>query len=140
MRHCNTLPLSSNPSAMKEFTKATDTLLKQGHFVLIYPEQSMWWNYRKPKPVKPGGFYLAAKNKLPVLPCFITMKDTKLIGEDGFPIQEYTIHVSPPIYPTEGLRTGVNAQNMADENFRIWKEIYEREYGIPLRYDDGEDE
>ena len=30
MRHCNTLPLSSNPSAMKEFTRATDTLLKEG--------------------------------------------------------------------------------------------------------------
>lgn len=138
MRHCNTLPLSSNPSAMKEFTRATDTLLKAGHFVLIYPEQSMWWNYRKPKPLKAGGFYLAAKNKLPVLPCFITMKDTKLIGEDGFPIQEYTIHVSAPIYPEEGVRTGINAQKMADENFRIWKEIYEREYGIPLRYDEGD--
>ena len=138
MRHCNTLPLSSNPSAMKEFTRATDTLLKQGHFVLVYPEQSMWWNYRKPKPVKPGGFYLAAKNKLPVLPCFITMKDTKLIGEDGFPIQEYTIHVSEPIYPKEGVRTGVNAEMMANENSRVWKEIYEREYGIPLRYDESE--
>ena len=125
---------------MKEFTKATDTLLKQGHFVLIYPEQSMWWNYRKPKPVKPGGFYLAAKNKLPVLPCFITMQDTKIIGEDGFPIQEYTIHVSPPIYPKDGVRNGINAQLMADENFRIWKEIYEREYGIPLRYEEGDDE
>ena len=138
MRHCNTLPLSSNPSAMKEFTRATDTLLKEGHFVLVYPEQSMWWNYRKPKPVKPGGFYLAAKNKLPVLPCFITMKDTKLIGEDGFPIQEYTIHVSEPIYPKEGVRTGVNAEMMANENSRVWKEIYEREYGIPLRYDENE--
>lgn len=138
MRHCHTLPLSSNPSAMKEFTKATDTLLKQGNFVLVYPEQSMWWNYRKPKPVKPGGFYLAAKNKLPVLPCFITMKDTKIIGEDGFPVQEYTIHVSKPIYPEENVRTRINAEMMAEENFRVWKEIYEREYGIPLRYDEGE--
>ena len=123
---------------MKEFTKATDTLLKQGNFVLVYPEQSMWWNYRKPKPVKPGGFYLAAKNKLPVLPCFITMKDTKIIGEDGFPVQEYTIHVSKPIYPEENVRTRINAEMMAEENFRVWKEIYEREYGIPLRYDEGE--
>ena len=137
MRHCNTLPLASNPSAMKEFTRATDTLLKNGHFILIYPEQSMWWNYRKPKPLKSGGFYLAAKNKLPVLPCFITMKDSKIIGEDGFPVQEYTIHISPPIYPQEGLRLGQNSELMAQENSRIWKEIYEREYGIPLRYAEG---
>ncbi len=134
MRHCNTLPLASNPSAMKEFTKATDTLLKEGHFILIYPEQSMWWNYRKPKPLKSGGFYLAAKNKLPVLPCFITMKDSKIIGEDGFPVQEYTIHISKPIYPDPDVRLRQNSERMAEENTKIWKEIYEREYGIPLRY------
>ncbi len=134
MRHCNTLPLSSNPSAMKEFTRATDTLLKAGHFILIYPEQSMWWNYRKPKPLKAGGFYLAAKNSLPVLPCFITMKDSTIIGEDGFPVQEYTIHIDKPIYPSEGVRIGQNSEKMASENSRVWKEIYEREYGIPLRY------
>jgi 1-acyl-sn-glycerol-3-phosphate acyltransferase len=100
----------------------------------------MWWNYRKPKPLKDGGFYLAAKYKVPVLPCFIVQRDSKLIGADGFPVQEYTIHVSPPIYPQEGVRMGVNAEMMANENFRVWKEIYEREYGIPLRYDEGESE
>jgi hypothetical protein len=66
------------------------------------------------------------------------MKDTKIIGEDGFPVQEYTIHVSKPIYPEENVRTRINAEMMAEENFRVWKEIYEREYGIPLRYDEGE--
>ncbi len=140
MRHCNTLPLASNPTAMKEFTRATDTLLKAGNFVLIYPEQSMWWNYRKPKPLKEGGFYLAAKNRLPVLPCFITMKDSKLTGADGFPVQEYTIHISPPIYPEENKRISQNTRMMADENSRVWKEIYEREYGIPLRYADEYEE
>ncbi|MBQ7646817.1 MAG: 1-acyl-sn-glycerol-3-phosphate acyltransferase, partial [Clostridia bacterium] len=50
MRHCNTLPLSSNLKTMKNFIKATNQLLKDGNFVLVYPEQSMWWNYRKPKP------------------------------------------------------------------------------------------
>lgn len=134
MRHFNTLPLASNPKTMREFTCATKTLLADGHFILIYPEQSMWWNYRKPKPLKPGGFYLAAKNRVPVLPCFITMQDSKLTGEDGFPIQEYTIHVAAPVYPKEGASTRENTEYLAAENSRIWKEIYEREYGIPLRY------
>ncbi len=140
MRHCNTLPLASNPNTMKEFTKATDTLLKQGNFVLVYPEQSMWWNYRKPKPLKTGGFYLAAKNKLPVLPCFITMKDSTLIGEDGFPVQEYTIHISKPIYPDPDKRIPINTKAMLEENSRIWREIYETEYGIPLRYTEESEE
>jgi lipopolysaccharide biosynthesis glycosyltransferase len=134
MRNYNTLPLASKPAVMKEFVRATDTLINRGDLVLIYPEQSMWWNYRKPKPLKRGGFYFAAKNKVPVLPCFITMKDSHIIGEDGFPIQEYTIHVSAPIYPDPDKRVSANCDMMMEKNAEIWKEIYEREYGIPLRY------
>ena len=135
MRHHHTLPLASNRKVMKEFFHATDTLLKEGHFVLIYPEQSMWWNYRKPKPLKDGGFYFAAKNHVPVLPCFITMRDSDRIGGDGFPIQEYTIHISEPIYPKEGQSVSANTAWMLSENARVWREIYEREYGMPLQYD-----
>ena len=135
MRNYNTLPLASNPKAMREFIKATDTLLKEGNFVLIYPEQSMWWNYRKPKPLKSGGFYFAAKNRVPVLPCFITMRDSSVIGADGFPVQEYTIHVAKAIYPDPTLSVSENSQMMMDKNYEIWKEIYEREYGIELKYE-----
>jgi lipopolysaccharide biosynthesis glycosyltransferase len=139
MRNYNTLPLASNPKAMREFIKATDTLLKEGNFVLIYPEQSMWWNYRKPKPLKSGGFYFAAKNKVPVLPCFITMRDSSVIGADGFPVQEYTIHVEKPIYPDPTLSVSENSQMMMDKNYENWKEIYEREYGIELKYETREE-
>ena len=134
MRNCNTLPLSSNIRTMREFMSATDELLRDGNFVLIYPEQSMWWNYRKPKPLKDGGFYFAAKNNVPVLPCFITMQDTDLIGADGYPIQEYTIHVSKPIYPDPEKPIRANTQAMLEENYNEWKRIYEEVYGIPLEY------
>ncbi|MBP5230725.1 MAG: 1-acyl-sn-glycerol-3-phosphate acyltransferase [Clostridia bacterium] len=134
MRNCNTLPLSSNLQTMKKFTEATGTLLKRGDFVLVYPEQSMWWNYRKPKPLQKGAFIFAARNMVPVLPCFITMKDSPVTGPDGFPVQEYTVHISEPIYPDPDLPYGKNVQLLMDRNGEIWKEIYEREYGIPLSY------
>ena len=134
MRHYHTLPLSSNRKTMKEFIRATDTLLGEGHFVLIYPEQSMWWNYRKPKPLKEGGFYFAAKNRVPVLPCFIVQRDSDVMGGDGFPVQEYTIHISAPIYPKEGLSVSANTAYLMEENARLWKGIYEGEYGMPLQY------
>ena len=137
MRHCNTLPLSSDIRTMKKFIEATDTLLKEGHFVLIYPEQSMWWNYRKPKPLKDGAFTFAARNNVPVLPCFITMKDTDIIGEGGFPVQEYTVHVSEPICPDPNLSYRKNVQMLKAKNYEIWKEIYEREYQMPLMYTTG---
>lgn len=134
MRHCNTLPIPSAGSAKKEMIKATFSLLRDGNFVLIYPEQSMWWNYRKPKPLCPGGFYFAAKMNLPILPCFITMRDSDHIGTDGFPVQEYTIHVSPPIYPDKDLSLGENTTLLMEKNSEIWKKIYEATYMIPLTY------
>ncbi len=134
MRHCNTLPLSSNLRTMKKFINSTDTLLKQGHFVLFYPEQSLWWNYRKPKPLKRGAFDFAAKDGVPVLPVFITMKDSDYIGQDGFPVQEYTIHIGKPIYPDKTLSPVECAEKMQRENSEYWKEVYEKAYQRPLTY------
>ena len=134
MRNCNTLPLSSNHKTLKKFTEATKTLLHEGNFVLVYPEGSMWWNYRKPKPLKPGAYTFAAKCDVPVLPCFITMRDSDIMGEDGFYVQEYTIHVAEPIYPDPSLPYLRRADDMMARNAAVWKEIYEREYQIPLTY------
>ena len=56
------------------------------------------------------------------------------MGEDGFYIQEYTIHISPPIYPEQGLSRREQADKMMLRNYELWKEIYETEYHIPLSY------
>ena len=134
MRNCYTLPLSSNHKTLRKFNEATTTLLQRGNFVLVYPEQSMWWNYRKPKPLKPGGYMFAVKADVPVLPCFITMKDSDVVGEDGFFVQEYTIHVGAPIYPDKTLPPRQQVPDLMEKNFAVWKEIYEREYDMPLVY------
>ena len=138
-RNCDTLPLSSNKETMKEFIKAVDVILKRGDFILVYPEQSMWWNYRKPKPIKNGAFKFAARSKVPVIPVFITMEDSEFVGEDGFPIQEYTVNIGKPIYPDANNSEKENTIMMRDKNYETWKEIYEDFYGIPLEYDIIED-
>ncbi len=134
MRNFYTLPLSSNRKTMHKFSEATDKLLRDGNLVLIYPEQSMWWNYRKPKPLKSGAYSIAIKSEVPILPCFITMKDSDKIGDDGYPVQEYTINIGEPIYPDESLSRKARIEKMMQENARVWKEIYERDYDIPLEY------
>lgn len=133
-RNCNTLPLSQNKKTMYNFLKAVDIILQRGDFILIYPEQSLWWNYRKPKPMKNGAFKFAAKNQVPVLPIFITMEDGSDYGPDGFLKQEYTVFIDKPIYPKEGLTEREQVSAMRDENYRVWKDIYESFYGIPLEY------
>ncbi len=135
MRNCYTFPLSSNKETMKKFMRSMDKVLQHGDFMVVYPEQSMWWNYRKPKPLKKGAFTFAAKNQVPVLPCFITMEDSDILGDDGFYVQEYTIHIAPPIYPDPAKSRAENVEEMKNKNYEVWKEIYETTYGEPLVYD-----
>ena len=134
LRNCNTLPLATNPTVLRSFQSAVDTILHKGNYILIYPEQSMWWNYRKPKPLKQGAFIFAARNNVPVIPTFITMRDTDKLAKDGSIIQAYTLHFLPAIYPEERLSQQENVANMKKENERLCKEVYEKVYGEPLTY------
>lgn len=134
MQNADTLPLSSNRQTIHKLLTSIDTILKDGHIVLVYPEQAMWWNYRKPRPLQPGAFRFAVTSQVPVVPAFITMKDSEYTDGDGFPVQEYTVHFGKPIYPDPNKDRKENIEFMKSENERIWKEIYEKAYGIPLTY------
>lgn len=133
-RNSHTLPLSSNVKTMIEFVNAVDTILSEKDFILIYPEKSLWWNYTKPKPLKNGAYKIATKNNVPVVPFFITMKNSDKIGNDGFPIKEYYIHIEKPIYPDSNLSVKENTEVMRKKNFICWKKIYEKFYNKPLEY------
>jgi len=133
-RNCNTLPLGENHRVLAELNDGVKTLLQRGEKILIYPEQGMWWNYKKPRPLKDGAFRFAAKNGAPVIPFFISMEDSDRNDENGFPIQEYTVHILPPIYPDPSLTVRENSAAMRDRNYQMLKEKYEEVYGIPLTY------
>ena len=134
MRHCNTLPLSSQKATMVKFMKAFAELLRRGETILIYPEQGMWWNYRKPRPMQDGAFSLAVRNKAPIVPIFITMEDSDDLDPDGFFVQEYTMHILPAIYPDENLSHGDAKRDMKNKNYEAWVKTYEEFYGKPLKY------
>lgn len=134
MKHCNTLPLSSQKATMVKFMKAVAQLLKRGETILIYPEQGMWWNYKKPRPMQDGAFSLAVRNKAPVVPIFITMEDSDCLDGDGFPVQEYTLHILPAIYPDETLSRSDAKNEMKNRNYEAWVKTYEEFYQMPLKY------
>jgi len=133
-KNCRTLPLSSNHQTMRKFFDAVKTILTKGDFILIYPEQSLWWNYRKPKPLKDGAYRFACRHNVPIIPFFITTKESDILDEAGFPILEYYVHVEKPIYKEDKLREKENITRMKKENFLVWKKIYEDFYQIPLEY------
>ena len=115
---------------MQAFAK----LLQRGETILIYPEQGMWWNYRKPRPMQDGAFSLAVRNNAPVIPIFITMEDSDVLDVDGFYVQEYTLHILPAIYPDPSLSPIAAKKDMKQRNYAAWLETYETVYQMPLKY------
>ena len=140
MRHCNTLPLSSQRATMVKFMKAFAELLRRGETILIYPEQGMWWNYKKPRPMQDGAFSIAVRNKAPIVPIFITMEDSDVIDPDGFPVQEYTLHIMPAIYPDPTLSLREAKEDMRKKNYDAWVQVYEHFYDKKLVYAETEEE
>ena len=135
MKNCDTLPLSKNLKTLRLFEAALEQILAKGGLVLVYPEQAMWWNYRKPRPPKAGAYHYAAKFEVPIIPCFVTMEDTEVPDGYGFPKQTYTIHVMPPLYPDPQKTNRENERTMQAENYRLCLEKYREVYGVECKYE-----
>ena len=129
-KNCNTLPLAKDHTVMKEFLNATDTLLKRGEKILIYPEQALWPNYKKPRPLKPGAFSIAVRSNAPILPIFITMEESEYDG-----VNAWTMHILEPIYPNEELSLKDRKEDMLNRNYELFKKTYEETYKTKLVYD-----
>ncbi len=131
------LPSSMKLSLMRNFTNAIKYYLGKGKKILIYPEQAMWREYRKPRPLRPGAFHYAVQNNVPIIPMFITIKDKpQMVDANGKAnFGDYTIHILPPIYPDPELSVKDNEQQMQTKNAQTWREVYERVYQKPLVYE-----
>lgn len=133
MRNGYTLPVSSSLQYMsKNLKPALSTLLCRGHFVLIYPEQEMWFNYKKPRPMRDGAYHYACEFGVPILPCFVEMREMEGVDQQGFRNLRHTLHVLDPIYPDTSLPPREARAKMHDADMKAKRECYERVYGIPL--------
>ena len=131
------IPANLNLSVMRKFNHAMEYFLRKKWPILMYPEQAMWREYKKPRPLKYGAFHYAAKYSRPIVPLFITIEDKPehLDAEGRVNFGNYTIHILPPIYPRKELDEHANVEYMMRANFEAWRRCYERTYGIPLEYD-----
>lgn len=134
LRYANVIPVSRvNPEYMcTAFMDEVMGICKRGDYVLIYPEQEMWLNYRKPRPLKPGAYYFAAKLGLPVISCFVAIRDKNVML--GVWKTSFDVYVLPVIYPDPKLGTREAARKMMETDYAQKKAAYERAYGKPLDY------
>lgn len=136
MNYSDTIPISQSASYMqRDFLAVIKGLLENDEFVLIYPEQEMWFNYRKPRSLKRGAYYYAAKLGSPVISCFVEIQDLEENDTEEFKKVKYVLHILPTIYPDPNKTVKENSVIMCEQDFNQKKEAYEKAYGKELNYD-----
>jgi len=136
MNYGDVIPLSASTHYMNhDFFQLLEEHLTKGHHVLIYPEQEMWFNYQKPRPVKRGPYYFAAKAQVPIISCFVEMRPLAKNDNDQFKKVRYILHVLAPIYPNPNLTIEQNSRQMMATDYQQTKQAYEKAHGKALTYD-----
>ena len=129
MRGAGTLPFSTNVKAMNNLQKTLSLLLEKGCAVLGYPEQSLWFRYEKPRPFHNGMFHIAAANKVPVVPMFITFSAPSKLRSLFSKKKVATLRILAPIRPDERLSRKENAAFLMDKASKAWNDCYVSVYG-----------
>lgn len=135
MNYADIIPIGTGFGYMSNrFEPMLKELLAQNNYVLIYPEQEMWFNYRKPRPPRRGAYYYAAKFGVPVLSCFVEIRTLRELDTPEFYKVRYVLHVLPPIFPDPAKTVRENSIAMCSKDYRQKKTAYEAAYGKPLDY------
>ena len=136
MNYSDIIPIADQVNYMKrDFPQIIKNVLKENNLILIYPEEEMWFNYKKPRPLKGGAYYFSAKNNVPIISCFVEMKEIDEKDNDEFNKVKYVLHVLKPIYPNPNITAKENSEIMKEIDYNQKKEAYEKSYNKKLDYD-----
>ena len=136
MSYANTIPISVEPRYLaRDFLSIMkEKLTEKKEAVLLYPEQEMWFNYRKPRPSKNGAYFYAAKLSVPIISCFVEIQDTDKDENNEFKKVKYILHVLGVLYPDKNKTPKENTEELAQLDYDMKKACYEQVYSKPLTY------
>lgn len=136
MNYADTIPISTDPHYLaKDFLYLLkERLVDKKHAILLYPEQEMWFNYRKPRPPKNGAYFYAAKLNIPIISCFVEMVDTDQDDTAEFKKVKYILHILDVLYPDQNKTIKENIEALGVMDYTLKKNCYEFVYGKELTY------
>lgn len=136
MRYTDTIPLSDDSRYLAgDFVSLLAEKTGKNDMVLIYPEQEMWFNYRKPRPPKRGAYRFAAQLGVPVICCFVEIVDLGEKDTDEFNKVRYILHILDVLFPDPDKGVRENSFAMCARDYELKKAAYEQIYGESLNYD-----
>lgn len=138
MNYADTIPVSSSSMQYMStiFSTEMKKVLDKKGWILIYPEEEMWFNYRKPRPPKRGAYYYAVRNNVPIISCFLEIIDTIEEDTEEFYKLKFILHILPVIYPSndEKLSLKEKEKKMMEQDYSQKIAAYECAYGKKLDY------
>ena len=137
MNYADTIPISTDPRYLaRDFLSVLkERLVDRKDAILLYPEQEMWFNYRKPRPPKNGAYFYAAKLNVPIISCFVEMVDLTEDDTPEFKKVNYVLHVLDVLYPDPNKTAKENTEYLSQTDYSLKKACYEQVYGKQLTYD-----
>ena len=136
MNYADTIPISIEPRYLaRDFLSVLkEKLVLRKEAVLLYPEQEMWFNYRKPRPPKGGAYFFAAKLNVPIISCFVEIVDTPKDDTPEFRQVKYILHVLDVLLPDAEKSVRENTEILSERDYALKKACYETVYGKKLTY------
>lgn len=125
------LPLPDDQKGLLNLSKAVEMLVKNGNFVTIYPEATIWPYYTRLRPLDPANFHYAVKSNKPILPVAVTYRYSK--GKNYLNKKpKVNITICEPIYPQVGVTPIENKKYLADKTTEVLKAVIERIDNVSL--------
>ena len=136
MNYADTIPISTEPRYLARvfLSLLKERLVDKKHAILLYPEQEMWFNYRKPRPPKDGAYFFASKLNVPIVSCFVEMVDLTEDDTPEFKKVKYILHVLDVLYPDPQKSVRENTEFLSHTDYTLKKNCYESVYGKELTY------
>lgn len=136
MNYADTIPISTDPRYLaKDFLSLLkERLVDKKQAILLYPEQEMWFHYRKPRPPKNGAYFYAAKLNVPILSCFVEIVDLDEDDTAEFKKVKYILHILDVLYPDGNKTARENTEMLGARDYALKKACYETVYGKELTY------
>lgn len=119
MRLVGGIPIpESGAKATIAYLRAVNKLLKEGNWLHIYSEGSMWEYYKPIRPFKRGAAFIAIQNDKPVLPMAFTYRKPKFIRKYVFrQIATFTLNIGEPIFKDETLSKKEQESDLTRRSF-----------------------
>lgn len=137
VRNADSIPLMSSLNYLGRcLPDHLKNIFRKQNWVLVYPEQELWFNYRKPRPLQRGAYYYAAKLQIPIISCFAEIRErpqSEWFHRDFYKTK-IILHILPTIYPDPKLSVNENTTKMCKIDYQQKVAAYEKAYHQKLTY------